>query len=188
MVPSRVAVSDVHHDIVDTNTIVTDTHHDIHVVASDTLDGVTGTHTIVADVCNDVVITNSVVSDGHQGVGDPHAIVSELLYNTTNTHPDTTDIDRTSVKSQEGSKDKNRLVSIFRTFIYDRIGAYRWAMGVKPQSLKGGREAIMSLDAAINSVGIAEKNSSISPAKAAFSSVSVILTMIKVCSLRVHAG
>jgi hypothetical protein len=59
---------------------------------------------------------------------------------------------------------------------------------VKPQLPKELEDPAMSLSMAVESIDIAEKNSSITPAKAAFSSVSAVLTIIKVCSFRVHAG
>jgi hypothetical protein len=58
-------------------------------------------------------------------------------------------------------------------------------MDLKPQ--RDG--AILALDLAIEAVDLAEKISSITPAKATFGSVSAILVIIKVCSVRiVQAG
>ena len=49
------------------------------------------------------------------------------------------------------------------------------------QRPKGRDGAISSLNAAIEAVNLAKEISSITPAKAVFGSVSVLLTMIKVC-------
>jgi hypothetical protein len=66
-------------------------------------------------------------------------------------------------------------------------------MDAKSQRQKGRDGAISSLNVAIEVMNLAKEVSSITPAKAAFGSVSVLLTMIKVCSalfrdniLRVH--
>ena len=53
-------------------------------------------------------------------------------------------------------------------------------MKVKSQRSKGRETAILVLDAAIEALNIAKELSSITPAKAVFSSVTIILTMIKV--------
>ena len=53
-------------------------------------------------------------------------------------------------------------------------------MEAKPQRPKGRGRAISSLNAAIEAMNLAKEVSSITPAKAVFGSVSVLLTMIKV--------
>lgn len=45
------------------------------------------------------------------------------------------------------------------------------------------REAIPALNAAIEAVNLAEKTPDITPAKAVFGSVTILLTMIRVCLL-----
>jgi len=53
-------------------------------------------------------------------------------------------------------------------------------MATKSQRPKGRENTVSLLDAAIDVMNIAEKTSSITPAKAVFATVSVLLTMIKV--------
>lgn len=48
--------------------------------------------------------------------------------------------------------------------------------------------AILALNVAVEAIDLAEKISSITPAKTTFGSVSAVLVMIRVCSLRVHPG
>jgi len=67
-------------------------------------------------------------------------------------------------------------------------------MAAKSQRPKGRENTVSLLNAAIDAMDLAEKISSITPAKAVFATVSVLLTMIKVCFLlfsdgvsRVHA-
>jgi hypothetical protein len=57
-------------------------------------------------------------------------------------------------------------------------------MDVKPQLPKELEGATVSLNVAVEFIDIAEKNSSFTPAKTAFSSVSAVLAMIKVGSPR----
>jgi len=61
-------------------------------------------------------------------------------------------------------------------------------MATESQRPKGRESAVSLLNAAIEAMNLAEKISSITPAKAAFGTVSVLLTMIKVCSLFSHDG
>ena len=56
-------------------------------------------------------------------------------------------------------------------------------METRSQQPKGRDGAISSLNAAIEAMNLAKEDSSITPAKAVFGSVSVLLTMIKVRSL-----
>ena len=51
------------------------------------------------------------------------------------------------------------------------------------QEPKERNGVLSSLDAAIDILNLAKELSSVTPAKAVFGSVSVLLTMIKVCSL-----
>jgi len=55
-------------------------------------------------------------------------------------------------------------------------------MATTSQRLEHREGALSSLNAAIEAMNLAEKISSIAPAKAVFGSVSVILTMVRVCS------
>ena len=55
-------------------------------------------------------------------------------------------------------------------------------MATKSQRPKGREGTISSLNAAIDAMDLAEKVSSITPAKAVFGTVSVLLVMIKVFS------
>ena len=54
-------------------------------------------------------------------------------------------------------------------------------MATKSQQPKGRENTVSLLNAAIDVMDLAEKISSITPAKAVFATVSVLLTMIKVC-------
>jgi hypothetical protein len=54
-------------------------------------------------------------------------------------------------------------------------------MATESQRPKGREGAISTLNAAIEAMDLAEKISSITPAKAVFGTVVVLLTMIKVC-------
>jgi len=56
-------------------------------------------------------------------------------------------------------------------------------MAAKSQRPKGRENAVSLLNAAIDAMDLAEKISSIMPAKAVFGIVSVLLAMIKVCLL-----
>jgi len=56
-------------------------------------------------------------------------------------------------------------------------------MEAKSQQPKGQESKISALNAAIEALNLAKELSSVSPAKAVFGSVSVILTMIRVSSL-----
>jgi len=57
-------------------------------------------------------------------------------------------------------------------------------MATKSQRPTQGREgAVSTLNAAIEAMDLAEKISSITPAKAVFGTVAVLLTIIKVCFL-----
>lgn len=56
-------------------------------------------------------------------------------------------------------------------------------MATNPQTPKGRDSALSLLDAAIETLNLAKEISSITPAKAVFGSVSVLLTMIKARSL-----
>ena len=53
-------------------------------------------------------------------------------------------------------------------------------MDVKSEQLKRREDVLSSFNAIIEGLNVAEKASSITPAKAVFSAVSVILTMIRV--------
>jgi len=55
-------------------------------------------------------------------------------------------------------------------------------MATESQRPKGRENAVSLLNAAIDTIDLAEKISSITPAKAVFATVSVLLTMIKVSS------
>lgn len=57
-------------------------------------------------------------------------------------------------------------------------------MDTKPQR----EDAVLSLNVAVKAIGLVENISGITPAKAAFGSVSAILVMIRVGSPGVHAG
>jgi hypothetical protein len=59
-------------------------------------------------------------------------------------------------------------------------------MAETPQRPKGGGGALVTLDAAITVLNIAKDASGIAPAQAAFGSVSVLLTMIRVRPLLFH--
>ena len=56
-------------------------------------------------------------------------------------------------------------------------------MAAKSQRLKGRGGTFSSLNVAIDAMNLAKEISSITPAKAAFGSVSIILTMIRVRAL-----
>jgi len=56
-------------------------------------------------------------------------------------------------------------------------------MATNSQRPKGRENVVSLLNAAINAMDLAEKISSITPAKAVFATVSVLLAMIKVCFL-----
>ena len=56
-------------------------------------------------------------------------------------------------------------------------------MDTRPQRQKGRDTTLSSLNAAIDAMNIAKDVMSMTPAKAAFGSVSIILTMIRVGSL-----
>ena len=56
-------------------------------------------------------------------------------------------------------------------------------MAAKSQRPNGRNGALSSLNVAIDILNLAKEVSSITPAKAAFGSVSILLTMIKVCPL-----
>ena len=58
----------------------------------------------------------------------------------------------------------------------------------KSQRPKGQDGALSSLNAAIDALNLAKEASSITPAKAAFGSASVLLTTIRVDFLPVHVG
>ena len=53
-------------------------------------------------------------------------------------------------------------------------------MTAKPQQLKGQDGALSSLNIAIEAMNLAKEVSSITPAKAVFGSVSILLTMVRV--------
>ena len=59
-------------------------------------------------------------------------------------------------------------------------------MTPKSQRPKGRGSAVSPLNAAIEAMNLAEKISSVTPAKAAFGTVSLLLEMIKVRSLLFH--
>ena len=61
-------------------------------------------------------------------------------------------------------------------------------MDIKPQRPKGRTGAVSSLNVAIEAMNLAKEVSSITPAKAVFGSVSVLLTMLKVRFLLFHYG
>jgi hypothetical protein len=61
-------------------------------------------------------------------------------------------------------------------------------MDKKSQQPKGRDRALSSLNAAIEAMNLAKEVSSMTPAKAVFGSVSVILTMIRVGFLLVRSG
>lgn len=54
-------------------------------------------------------------------------------------------------------------------------------MKTESQRPKGREDAIETLNAAIRATDLAEKTSCIAPAKTAFGSASILLTLIKVC-------
>lgn len=54
-------------------------------------------------------------------------------------------------------------------------------MATNPQPQKGRVGALLILDATIEALNLAKEVSSVTPAKAIFGSVSVLLGMIKVC-------
>jgi len=54
-------------------------------------------------------------------------------------------------------------------------------MDMNSQPPRGRKGAISALDAAIEALNLAEKVSSVTPAKAVFGSAIVLLTMVKVC-------
>ena len=56
-------------------------------------------------------------------------------------------------------------------------------MATKPQESKARDGLLSSLNAAIDALNLAKEISSATPAKAVFGSVSILLTMIKVCGL-----
>ena len=56
-------------------------------------------------------------------------------------------------------------------------------MEVESQRSKGQKAAISELDRAVKAMNLAEKTSSIAPAKTVFATVSKLLTLIRVCSL-----
>ena len=56
-------------------------------------------------------------------------------------------------------------------------------MKAESQRPKGREDAIPALNAAIEALNLAEKISSIAPAKAAFGSVNILLATIEVCFL-----
>ena len=56
-------------------------------------------------------------------------------------------------------------------------------MASKSQRPKGKENVVSLLSAAIEAINLAENLSSITPAKAVFGTVNVLLTMIKVCFL-----
>jgi len=56
-------------------------------------------------------------------------------------------------------------------------------MEAEPQRPRGGDNDISALNAAIEALNLAKESSSITPAKAVFGSVSVILAMIRVSLL-----
>ena len=57
----------------------------------------------------------------------------------------------------------------------------RSAMATKPQRSKGRDGTLSSLNVAIEALNLAKEAASFTPAKAAFGSVSILLTMIRVC-------
>ena len=56
-------------------------------------------------------------------------------------------------------------------------------MATTSQRPKERENVVSLLNAAIDAINLAEKISSITPAKAVFGTVNILLTMIKVCSL-----
>ena len=56
-------------------------------------------------------------------------------------------------------------------------------MAAKPQQPKGQDGTISSLNIAIEAMNLAKEVSSITPAKAVFGSVSILITMVRVCFL-----
>ena len=56
-------------------------------------------------------------------------------------------------------------------------------MEAKSQQPKGREGAISALNAAIEALSVAEKTSSVAPAKDVFGSATILLTLIKVCFL-----
>jgi len=56
-------------------------------------------------------------------------------------------------------------------------------MEAKSQRSKGRDRTLSSIDVAIEAMNLAKEASSITPAKAVFGTVSVLLAMIRVCSL-----
>jgi len=56
-------------------------------------------------------------------------------------------------------------------------------MATESQRPRGRESAVSLLNAAINAMDLAEKISSITPAKVVFATVGVLLAMIKVCFL-----
>ena len=61
-------------------------------------------------------------------------------------------------------------------------------MVTKPQRPEGRDSALSILNAAIDTLNLAKEISSITPAKALFGSVSILLTMIKACFSLVRGG
>jgi len=61
-------------------------------------------------------------------------------------------------------------------------------MGANPQRQKGRDGTLSSLSMAIEAMNLAKEISSITPAKAVFGSVSVLLTMVRVCFLVSYDG
>ena len=59
-------------------------------------------------------------------------------------------------------------------------------MKTESQRPKGRKSAIPALNAAIETLNLAEKTSSIAPAKVVFGSVSILLVTIRVCFLLFH--
>ena len=59
-------------------------------------------------------------------------------------------------------------------------------MATKPQESKARDGLLSSLNAAIGALDLAKEISSATPAKAVFGSVSVLLTLIKVCGPLFH--
>jgi hypothetical protein len=59
-------------------------------------------------------------------------------------------------------------------------------MEAQSQRPKDREGAISALNATIEAVNLAKEISSITPAKAAFGTVGVLLTMLRVCSLLFH--
>ena len=59
------------------------------------------------------------------------------------------------------------------------------AMGARPRRSKSQDVTLSTLNAAIEAMNLAKEASSMTPAKAVFGSVGIILAMIRVCSLLV---